>query len=109
MTCEDTPSRITWEVQQLEPCSRVWMCKGYGRATTTAAPADIASAVLASYLAVSPPPYGETIRAIVRTDTGDQATATPEQLPGSGWETDPAVRQALPGYLRQALSDGAAH
>lgn len=103
MTCEDTPLRLTWEVQLYEPCSRVWICKGYGRATTTAAPADIARAVLAGYLAASPPRYGENVRAIARTESGLPATVTAVELPDGAWEVDPVVRQALPAYLREEL------
>lgn len=106
MTCEDQPSRLTWEIQMYEPHSQVWICKGYGRATTTATPTDIACAVLAGYLAASPPHYGETFRAIARPDGGSPVTVTADQLPASGWETDPAVRQALPLYLRDALTGG---
>jgi hypothetical protein len=107
MTCEDTPpGRVAWEIQMYEPHSQVWICKGVGRATTAANPADIAHAVLAGYLAASPPPYGETFRAIARFDGGTPVTVTADQLPDSGWEADPAVRQALPLYLRDALPGG---
>ncbi|MFF7527263.1 hypothetical protein [Streptomyces pseudovenezuelae] len=106
MTCEDPePARLTWEIQMYEPHSQVWICKGYGRATTTATPDDIASAVLAGYLAASPPPYGETFRAIARPDGGTPVTVTADQLPDAGWTADPAVRQALPLYLRDALPE----
>lgn len=104
MTCEDPePARLTWEIQMYEPHSQVWICKGVGRATTAADPSDIARALLAGYLAASPPYYGETFRAIARHDGGTPVTVTADQLPDSGWETDPAVRQALPLYLRNAL------
>jgi hypothetical protein len=104
MTCEDhDPARLTWEIQMYEPHSQVWICKGYGRATTTATPPTSPAAVLAGYLAASPPPYGENVRAIARPDDGSPVTVTADQLPASGWETDPAVRQALPLYLRDAL------
>lgn len=107
MSCEDTPAtRITWEIQLHEPCSRSWMCRGYGRATTTAAPADIAAAVLAGYLTATPARATETFRAIVRTDTGGQAVVSADQLPGGAWTADPAVRKALPLYLRDALGGG---
>ena len=106
MTCEDTPSRLSWEIQLLEPFSRVWMCRGYGRATTTAQPADIARAVLAGYLAANPPRVGETFRAIARTGAGTSCTVTADELPDGSWETDPDVRQALPLYLREALPSG---
>jgi hypothetical protein len=105
MSCEDTPARLTWAIELHEPHSGVWICRAYGRATTTAAPADIASAVLAGYLAASPPAYGQAFRATARPDGGEAVTVTPDQLPGSGWDVDPAVRQALPLYLRDALPE----
>ena len=103
MTCEDA-SRLTWEVQLLEPFSKVWICRAYGRATTTAAPADIARAVLAGHLATKPPRGGETFRAIAYTDHA-RATVTADQLTADGWEVDPAVREALPLSLRDALPE----
>jgi hypothetical protein len=103
MTCEDT-SRLTWEVQLYEPFSRVWICRGQGRATTSAAPADIARAVLASHLRANPPRLGETFRAIARPDEGAAATVTADQLTDDGWTAGPDVRQALPVYLREALA-----
>lgn len=103
MSCEDTPARLTWEIQLYEPCSRVWICKSYGRATTGSAPGDIARAVLAGYLAATPARTTETFRVVARTDTGAECTVTVDQLAAGGWETDPAVRQALPLYLRDAL------
>jgi hypothetical protein len=107
MTCEDTPARLTWEIQLYEPCSRVWICKGYGRATTTADPANIARAALAGYLAGSPGRGGETFRAIARPDDGPAVTVTADQLDDdAAAATDPAVRQALPLYLRDALPTG---
>ena len=106
MTCEDEPSRLTWEVQLLEPCSGVWICRGYGRATTSAAPADIARAVLAGYLTANPPRGGETFQAIAYTDTGERATVTVDQLAADGWQAGSAVREALPVYLREALPSG---
>lgn len=109
MTCEDnqgTPARITWLIELYEPFSRVWICKGYGRATTTADPAAIAAAVLAGHLAAHPPRRGETYRATARPDTGQPVTVTADQLPASGWTADAAVRQALPLYLRDALAAG---
>jgi hypothetical protein len=102
MSCEDTPSRLTWEIQLHEPASGVWICKGYGRATTTAAPADIARAVLAGYLTASPPRATETLRAVARPDGGAAVTVTAIDLAPDA-VTDPAVRQALPLYLRDAL------
>jgi hypothetical protein len=106
MTCEDTPTRITWEIQLYEPCSRVWISKGYGRATTTAAPADIARAVLAGYLAAGEQRGSETFRATARTDDGPAVTVTVDQLDDdASVAADPVVRQALPIYLREALPD----
>jgi hypothetical protein len=107
MTCEDTPIRITWEIQLHEPASDVWICKGYGRATTTAAPSDIARAVLAGHLTANPPRAGETFRAVARPDTGSPATITADQLTDDGWTAGPAVREALPIYLREALAASA--
>jgi hypothetical protein len=104
MTCEDTPTRLTWEIQLLEPASRVWICRWYGRATTTAAPVDLARAALAGYLAASPGRGGETFRALARPDTGDLVVVTADQLTDGEWTVDPAVRQALPVYLREALA-----
>lgn len=104
MTCEVTePVRISWEIEMYEPHSRVWMSKGWGRATTTATPADIARAVLAGYLAGSPPRYGETIRATARADGGTPVTVGAGDLDADAVTTDPIVRQALPLYLREAL------
>jgi hypothetical protein len=102
MSCEDTPARLTWEIQLHEPHCGVWICKGYGRATTTADPADIARAVLAGYVAASPPGYGETLRAVARPDGEPAVTATAADLAPDA-VTDPAVRKALPLYLRDAL------
>jgi hypothetical protein len=104
MTCEDTPSRLTWEVQLYEPFSRVWICRGLGRATTTAVPDDIARAVLAGHLAANPPRGGETFRAIARPDEGPPTVVTADQLTDDGWTADAAVRQALPVHLREALA-----
>lgn len=103
MTCEPEPVRLSWEIQQYEPSSRVWLCKGYGRATTTADPSDIAAAVLAGYLAATPPRYGETIRTICRPDGGTAVTVTPADLDDDAVATDPDVLRALPLYLRDAL------
>lgn len=106
MTCEDTPTthRLTWEVQLHEPFSGVWICRAWGRTTTTATPADIARAVLAGHLATHPARHGETFRAIARPDDGTAATVTSDQLTGDGWTAGPAVREALPIYLREALA-----
>jgi hypothetical protein len=104
MTCEDTPTRLTWEIQLHEPVSGVWICKAYGRATTTAQPEDIARAVLAGYLAASPPVYKECLRALARPDGGLEVTVTPAELGPDAVTTDPAVRAALPLYLQDALA-----
>ncbi|MEU8469617.1 hypothetical protein AB0F30_17115 [Streptomyces sp. NPDC029006] len=106
MTCEDTTAvRLTWELQQLEPFSKVWICRGYGRATTTAAPADIARAVLAGHLAATPAGAGETFRGLAHAGDGPPHIITTDQLPADdGWTADPDVRQALPIYLREALA-----
>ncbi|MFG2359350.1 hypothetical protein [Streptomyces sp. NPDC048521] len=104
MTCEDNASRLTWEVQLYEPFSRVWMCRGLGRATTTAAPADVARAVLAGHLAANPARPGETFRALAYTDTGSPVFVTADQL-SDGWDAGEAVRQALPEHIRAALPD----
>ena len=104
MTCEDNPSRLTWEVQLYEPYSRVWISRGYGRATTTAQPADIARAVLAGHLATTPARPGETFRALAYTDAAQPVFVTADQLAEDAWEAGPAVRQALPAHLRDALS-----
>ncbi|GGS96962.1 hypothetical protein [Streptomyces violaceus] len=106
MSCEDTPARLTWEIQLYEPCSRVWICKSYGRATTSSTPGDIARAVLAGYLAATAARTTDTFRVVARTDAGGACTVTVDQLAAGGWETDPAVRQALPLYLRDALPAG---
>jgi hypothetical protein len=107
MTCEDLqPVRITWVIELYEPHSQVWMGRGLGRATTAAAPLDIAQAVLAGYLTAMPPRSDEVFRAVVRTDTGTVCTVTADGLPEGAWEVTPAVRQALPLYLRDALAGG---
>jgi hypothetical protein len=103
MTCEDEPSRLTWQVELHEPFSGVWICRALGRATTTAAPADIARAVLAGHLTANPPRGGETFRATARTDSGLEATITADQLRDDGWTACPDVREALPAHLREAL------
>ncbi|ROP44242.1 hypothetical protein [Streptomyces sp. PanSC9] len=86
-----------------EQFSGVWICKDFGRATTGADPAELGRAVLAAYLA-GRDSRGETFRVVVRTDHGRDAVVTADQLTTPGWEADPAVRQALPAYLRNALT-----
>ena len=104
MTCEDTtPARLTWEIQQQEPFSRVWICRAIGRATTIAPPADIARAVLAGHLTTRPARPGETFRAIAHTGDGAPHIVTADQLADDGWTAGPDVRQALPTHLREAL------
>lgn len=103
MTCEDNGSRLTWEIQLYESVSHVWICRTYGRATTSAAPADIARAALAGYMAADPPRYGETLRAVARPDGGQPVTVRADELADDAWTADPAALQALPAYLRDAL------
>lgn len=103
MTCEDTqPTRITWEIQLLEPCSRVWMSRGYGRATTTADPLEVARAALTAYLTGHPARPTETFRASVRPDGGPAVNVTADQIPDN-WTPDPDAHRALPLYLREGL------
>ncbi|MFF9003694.1 hypothetical protein ACF1GW_39015 [Streptomyces achromogenes] len=107
MTCEDTTAvRLTWEIQELEPYSKVWICRGYGRATTTAAPADIARAVLAGHLATRTEHGEETFRALAYTDTSGPQFVTEDQLAGA-WTAAETVLQALPTHLRDALAAAA--
>jgi hypothetical protein len=103
MTCEDTtPARIAWEIQLHEPCTGLWMPRCYGRATTTAAPADVARAALTGYLSITTVWPGQQFRALVQPDGGPPVTVDPGQLP-DGWVPGEDVRQALPLYLRDAL------
>lgn len=106
MTCEDEPSRLTWEIQMHEPFSGVWINKGWGRATTTATPLDIARAVLAGYLTAQPARPGETFRAMAYTETSSPIFVTADQLADDGAALGPAVREALPVHLRDALQTG---
>lgn len=103
MSCEDTPQPLAWQIELYEPSSKVWICRAYGRTTTTAAPEDIARAVLAGYLAARPSGYGEAFRATACADGGAPVTVTAGDLRDDAVTTDP-VRQALPLYLRDALS-----
>jgi hypothetical protein len=102
MPCEDTPGPLAWQIELYEPSSQVWICRAYGRTTTTAAAEDIARAVLAGYLAARPAGYGETFRAIARPDGGEPVIVDAADLDADAVTTDP-VRQALPLYLRDAL------
>ncbi|WP_435279402.1 hypothetical protein [Streptomyces sp. 1222.5] len=104
MIPEDVPGLVRWEIQMHEPCSRVWICKAHGRTTTPVEPTALGQAVLAAYLTSRPAPYGETFRVLVRTDTGSQLTLAADQLPDGYRTTDPALHEALPGYLRSALT-----
>ncbi|WP_435260511.1 hypothetical protein [Streptomyces sp. 1222.5] len=108
MIHEDVPGLVRWEIQMHAPCSRVWICKAHGRTTTPVEPTALGQAVLAAYLTSRPTPYAETFRVFLRTDTGSHLTLTADQLPEGGGTTGPALREALPGYLRSALtaSDG---
>ncbi|MGW4569192.1 hypothetical protein ACWEN3_45015 [Streptomyces sp. NPDC004561] len=100
---EDMPCCVRWEILMHERFSGVWICKDFGRANTGADPTDVGQAVLAAYLA-GRSTRGETFRVIVRTDNGTQAVITPGQLADPGWSADPAICQALPAYLRNALA-----
>ena len=107
MTCEDTdPARVAWEIQLYEPHSQVWLSRAHGWATTSAAPTDLARAVLAGYLAAQPAGYGETYRATAHADGGQPVTVNAADLEHDAVTADPAVRQALPLYLRDALLGG---
>lgn len=86
-----------------ERFSDVWICKDLGRATTGTAPAELGRTVLTAYLA-GRDSRGETFRVDVRTDHEGHVVITADQLTDPGWEADPAVRQALPAYLRNALA-----
>ncbi|MFI9809942.1 hypothetical protein ACIHEJ_37515 [Streptomyces sp. NPDC052301] len=97
------PSCVRWEILMHERFSGVWICKGFGRTTTSAEPTELGRAVLAAYLA-GRSARGETFRVVVRADNGSQSVITPGQLADFGWKADPAVCQALPAYLRNALA-----
>ncbi|MFF3639467.1 hypothetical protein [Streptomyces sp. NPDC002250] len=85
-----------------ERFSDVWICKDLGRTTTEADPAELGRTLLAAYLA-GRDSRGETFRVVVRASNGNQTVATPDHLTG-GWKADPAIRQALPAYLRDTLA-----
>ena|SRR5687768_10219742 len=102
MTCEDVPARIAWEIQLYEPCTRLWMPRCYGRATTTAAPQDVARAALTAYLTITTTWPGQKFRARVQPDDGPPVSVAAGELPDD-WTPGETVRQALPLYLRDAL------
>ena len=104
MTCDNTagtPARLTWEIQVYEPSVRGWLPRCYGRATTTAPPEDVAQAALTAYLRTITVWPGQQFRAHARTDDGTPVTVG--QAP-DGWTPGPDAVQALPGYLRNALT-----
>ncbi|MGW4270766.1 hypothetical protein ACWEGQ_00010 [Streptomyces seoulensis] len=106
MTCEDTTTamRLSWEIQAYEPYSQVWICHSYGRTTTTAAPADVARAVLTGHLTTQPAHTRQTYRAVAHTDACQPVIVTANDCKDSdGWEAGPEVYEALPHYLREAL------
>ncbi|MEU1707562.1 hypothetical protein ABZ478_19430 [Streptomyces sp. NPDC005706] len=96
-------SCVRWEILMHERFSDVWICKDFGRATTSADPAELGRAVLGAYLA-GRDSRGETFRVVVRTPNGCQTVITAGHLTDPGWKADPAIRQALPAYLRNALA-----
>lgn len=100
---DDKPACVRWEILMHERFSDVWICKDLGRATTSADPAELGRAVLAAYLA-GRDSRGETFRVVVHTDHECHVVITADQLTAPGWEADPAVCQALPAYLRNALA-----
>ncbi|MFG2635704.1 hypothetical protein ACGFX8_17720 [Streptomyces sp. NPDC048362] len=105
MSNATTPVLLTWEIQMYEPFSRVWICKGHGRTTAGADPTELGQTLLASYLAGNPARHGETFRVVVRgTDSASRSTITADQLPTDGRAQDPAIRPALPVYLRESLT-----
>ncbi len=104
MSRESDAACLVWEVQLYEPFSRVWISKGYGRATTDADPAEFCRAVLVGHLARGPVRCGETFRAVVRTGNGESLTVTADELPTRSRTVDPALCQMLPTYLRDALA-----
>ncbi|WP_346342402.1 hypothetical protein [Streptomyces sp. SID685] len=103
MLRDDKPACVRWEILMHERFSDVWICKDLGRTTTSADPAELGRTVLAAYLA-GRDSRGETFRVDVRTDHEVHVVITADQLTAPGWEADPAVRRALPAYLRSALA-----
>lgn len=67
-----------------------------------ASPVSGGRGVLAVYLA-GRDSRGGTFRFLVRTDHGHHVVMA-DHLTDPGWEADPAVCQALPAYLRDALA-----
>ncbi|MFF2203610.1 hypothetical protein [Streptomyces sp. NPDC058145] len=104
MSRESDASCLLWEVQLYEPFSRVWICKGYGRAVTDVEPAEVGRAVLACQLARGPARGGETFRVVVRTGSDNLLIVSADELPARGWMADPAICRLLPAYLRDALA-----
>ncbi|MFF4442620.1 hypothetical protein [Streptomyces sp. NPDC001621] len=102
MLRDDVAACVRWEILMHEQFSGVWICKGFGRATTGADPAVLGRAVLDAYVA-GRDSRGETFRVVVRTDNGYHVVIAADQLTDPGWEADPAVCKALPAYLRNAL------
>ncbi|MER6330524.1 hypothetical protein ABT298_14610 [Streptomyces sp. NPDC001034] len=103
MLRDDVAACVRWEILMHERFSGVWICRDFGRATTGADPAELGRAVLAAYLA-GRDSRGETFRVVVRTDQGCDVVISADQLTAPGWEPDPVVCQALPAYLRNALT-----
>ncbi len=104
MTCDEQAPRLTWEVQLHEPFSNVWICRWLGRASTSAEPTDVARAVLAGYLAATPPRPGDTFRAVAYTETTGPVFVTTRHLKDDGWMVDQQICAALPTHLRDALA-----
>ncbi|MFF9179077.1 hypothetical protein [Streptomyces sp. NPDC014793] len=100
---EEVTSCVRWEILMHERFSGVWICKDFGRATSDVDPTELGRTVLAAYLA-GRDSRGETFRVVVRPDNGGQCVITPGQLTDPGWKADPAICQALPAYLRKALT-----
>ncbi|MFF8431682.1 hypothetical protein ACF07Y_42445 [Streptomyces sp. NPDC016566] len=103
MLRDDVAACVRWEILMHEQFSGVWICKDFGRATPSTDPAELGRAVLAAYLA-GRDSRGETFRVVARTDHGNHVVITADQLTAPGWEADPVVCQALPAYLRNALT-----
>jgi hypothetical protein len=100
---DDMSACVRWEILMHERFSGVWICKDLGRMITSVDSAELGRTVLAAYL-VGRDSRGETFRVDVRTDHGSHVVITTDQLTAPGGEADPAVCQALPAYLRDALT-----